>query len=316
MANNKKVFIDGEAGTTGLHLAQRLETRNDIELIQLHPQDRKNKIARQNALNEADIAILCLPDAAAIEAVSLAEDPETVIIDASSAHRVTEGWTYGFTEYGPQQRKAIKESKRITNPGCYAIGAISLLYPLISRDVIPRDHPLSIHAISGYSGGGKSLIADFERSSAQLGKDGFSYGLHLNHKHLPEIQQLAGTDYYPVFSPSVGPYLQGMLVNIPLNLRTLANVWSAADLIELYNRHYTDEYFIQVADLNEIQCLEKLDPQTLNGTNNLKIYVLHNEKEDQIMLVSQLDNLGKGASGQVVQTINLLLNIDEETTLT
>ena len=316
MANKKKIFIDGEAGTTGLHISQRLETRNDIELIQLNSRDRKDKIVRKQALDEADIAILCLPDAAAIEAVSLTEDPETIIIDASSAHRVTEGWAYGFTEYSPQQRKAIKESKRITNPGCYAIGAISLLYPLISREVIPRDHPLSIHAISGYSGGGKSLIANFEESSTQLGKDGFSYGLHLNHKHLSEIQQLAGTEYSPVFSPSVGPYLQGMLVNIPLNLRTLANVWSAADLIELYNQHYADEYFIQVADLNEIQRLEKLDPQTLNGTNNLKIYVLHNEKEDQVMLVSQLDNLGKGASGQVVQTINLLLNMDEKTTLT
>jgi N-acetyl-gamma-glutamyl-phosphate reductase len=316
MKNKKKVFIDGEAGTTGLHISQRLETRHDIELIQLDSRERKDRIARKKALNDADIAILCLPDSAAIEAVKLAEGSETVIIDASSAHRVARGWTYGFTEYKPEQRKAIKESKRITNPGCYAIGAISLLYPLINKKIIPCDYPLSIHAISGYSGGGKSLIADFESSTTAVGSKGFSYGLNLNHKHLPEIQHLAGTMHYPIFAPSVGPYMQGMLVNIPLNLHTLTNVWSPSDLIKLYNQHYANEYFIQIADVNEIQSLERLDPQALNGTNNLKIYVLSNEKEGQILLVSQLDNLGKGASGQAVQTINLLLNVDEKTTLT
>jgi N-acetyl-gamma-glutamyl-phosphate reductase len=314
--NKKKVFIDGEAGTTGLHISQRLESRKDVELIQLNPCDRKDTMARKKALNDADIAVLCLPDTAAIEAVKLAEGSETVIIDASSAHRVAPGWTYGFTEYKPEHRKDIKKSKRITNPGCYAIGAISLLYPLIREKIIPSDYPLSIHAISGYSGGGKSLIADFESIPNEAGKNGFSYALDLNHKHLPEIQHLAGTSHYPVFSPSVGPYMQGMLVNIPLNLRSLSHACSASGLIDLYRQHYANEYFIPIADLGEIQSLQRLDPQTLNGTNKLKIYVLHDKKNEQVMLVAQLDNLGKGASGQVVQTINLLLDVDEKKTLT
>jgi N-acetyl-gamma-glutamyl-phosphate reductase len=307
-----QVFIDGEAGTTGLQIYERLTSRADVSLIQLSEVDRKDAAARRDALNEADVAILCLPDDAARESVSMIES-DTAVIDASTAHRAVEGWAYGFHEYEPGHRDVMRASKRISNPGCYAVTSVAMLHPLVSRGLIPADYPVTINAVSGYSGGGKSLIAAFEDDSADNKTDSviYSYGLTLQHKHLPEIARWGGLAHPPVFVPSVGRYRQGMLVQVPLALWNLSGTPSAAALHAALTEHYAGERFVSVAPFAETENIAQLDPESLNGTNELRLFVLHNDATGQAVLAGLIDNLGKGASGQAVQTLNTLIGADE-----
>jgi len=306
------VFIDGEVGTTGLQIHERLAPRADVALISLDEVSRKDAAARREALNDADVAILCLPDDAAREAVSMVTS-DTAIIDASTAHRAVDDWVYGFPEYERGFREAVRSSKRISNPGCYAITSVALLHPLIARDLVPEDYPVSINAVSGYSGGGKSLIAAFEDPNASNHTDSvvYSYALTLAHKHIPEITRWGGLSHPPIFVPSVGRYRQGMLVQVPLALWSLPGSPKASDLHAALAEHYEGERYVTVAPFAETETAAKLDPEALNGTNELRLFVLHNEDTQQAVLAGLIDNLGKGASGQAVQTLNLLMGADE-----
>ncbi len=306
------VFIDGEAGTTGLQIHERLAARADISLISLDKETRKDTNSRREALNDADVAILCLPDDAAREAVSLVTS-NTAIIDASTAHRATDDWVYGFPEYERGFRESVRTSRRISNPGCYAITSVALLHPLIARGLLPEDYPVSINAVSGYSGGGKSLIAAFEDPDASNHTNSvvYSYALTLAHKHIPEITRWGGLSHPPIFVPAVGRYRQGMLVQVPLALWNLPGSPKAVDLHAALAHHYDGEMFVSVAPFAETETAVKLDPEALNGTNELRLFVLHNEETQQAVLVGLIDNLGKGASGQAVQTLNLLMGADE-----
>ncbi|PHY14293.1 N-acetyl-gamma-glutamyl-phosphate reductase [Caulobacter sp. B11] len=308
-----KVFIDGEAGTTGLQIRERLLPRNDLQLVSIDPDRRKDPAARAAMLNDADAVILCLPDEAAVEAVALITNPAVKVIDASTAHRTTPGWTYGFPEMDETQRGRVAASSRVSNPGCYATGAIALTRPLVTADIMPPDLPLSFNAVSGYSGGGKAMIAEFEDESAP----NFTrvpyriYALGLGHKHLPEIQAHGGLLTRPIFTPAVGRYYQGMLVELPLHLGMLNGNVSMAEIHDALTRHYAGEKFVDVASLDESKAIGTLDPEGLNNTNRLKIFVFGSETSGQVRLVALLDNLGKGASGAAVQNLNLMLGLKE-----
>ncbi|WP_140985180.1 N-acetyl-gamma-glutamyl-phosphate reductase [Asticcacaulis tiandongensis] len=311
------VFIDGDVGTTGLQIRQRLEGRTDIELIRLPEDKRKDVEARREALNSADAVILCLPDDAAREAVSLISSPEVKVIDASTAHRTHPDWVYGFAEMTADQRDLIAASKRISNPGCYATGFIALARPLAEAGILPPFWPLTCNAVSGYSGGGKSMIAEFEKSAAQGGTDDAYriYATGLNHKHLPEMTQYSGLESPPVFTPAVGRYAQGMIVEIPLQLWALPDEPELGRLFEVYDDYYAGETFVTVADFEETQALKGLQPEILNDTNHLRIHVFGDEAGQQARLVALLDNLGKGASGAAVQNLNIVLGLDETLSL-
>ena len=317
MSQRPRIFIDGEAGTTGLQIAERLAPRDDLELLRIDTARRKDNDARAAILNAADIAILCLPDGAALEAVALVENPETRIIDASTAHRVADGWCYGFPELDAAHRDAMRASLRIANPGCYALAAVAILRPLIAAGVLPRDWPVSINAVSGYSGGGKQLIADFQGADgrAPLTNTIYDYALGLAHKHIPEITRWSGLEHPPLFQPAVGRYYKGMLVHVPLHLWALPEPVDSARLREIYADHYAGERFVSVASAADVAGLERIDPEDLNDSNELKLHVLGNDERGHAIVVAQLDNLGKGASGQAVQTLNLLLGVDEATGL-
>ncbi|WP_420349922.1 N-acetyl-gamma-glutamyl-phosphate reductase [Pelagibius sp.] len=309
-----RVFIDGEAGTTGLQIRARLEARDDVSLIRLAEAERKDTAARARALNDADLAVLCLPDAAARQAVSLIENPEVRVIDASTAHRTDPDWTYGFPEMDKDQQAAVGASKRVSNPGCYPTGAIALIRPLVSAGLLPADFPVTVNAVSGYSGGGKGLIRRYEDAQApdHLDKAYRAYALGLAHKHLPEMQQHGLLDHTPLFVPAVGNYYKGMLVQVPLQLWALPGRPAADDLRDLLARHYAGQDFVSVAPAAESASLEDLDPEGLNGTNAMRLYVFGNAAGDQAVLAAVLDNLGKGASGAAVQNLNLMLGLDPQ----
>jgi len=309
-----KVFIDGEAGTTGLQIRKRLDNRNDISLLRIADAERKDLARRTELLNAADLVILCLPDDTARQAVGLIQNKHTRVIDASTAHRTTNGWIYGFPEYKKKQRDAISKAKRVSNPGCYAIASISILHPLVISGIITADWPVTINAISGYSGGGKGLITAFEdeTSSNYTEAPFYPYSLNLEHKHLPEITVRSNLKHAPTFVPSVGRYAQGMIVQIPLPLWSIPGEPQPADLHAVLANHYTGQKFVTVAAMEDARTMQNLDPEALNGTNELCLYVFANETNGLAVVMGLLDNLGKGASGQAVQNMNIMLGLPED----
>jgi N-acetyl-gamma-glutamyl-phosphate reductase len=310
------IFIDGEAGTTGLEIRERLEARGDLELILLG--DRRREVeARREALNAADAVILCLPDDAAREAVAMIENPGVRVIDASTAYRVDPAWTYGFAEmaHAPgrmTQAEKIAGATRVSNPGCYPTGFIGLVRPLVSAGIIPAGWPVTVHAVSGYSGGGKAMIAEFEAGGAGAFR---AYGLSLKHKHVPEMTLHTGLERPVLFAPAVAAYRQGMLVEVPLQLAALPSSPSVEVVHGALAEAYADCRFVEVAELETTEAMTVIDPEGLNGTNTMRLHVFGDRDGAQVRLVALLDNLGKGASGAAVQNLNLMLGLDEGTGL-
>lgn len=309
------VFIDGQYGTTGLQIQQRLAAHPEVELLSLPEDSKRDAALRREKLNQAEVVFLCLPDDAAREAAALVDNPDTVIIDASSAHRVDPDWVYGVPEL-PGQRERLRTARRITNPGCYPTGMTLLTRPLIEAGLLPSDYPVAVHAITGYSGGGKAMIADYRDMQRQGGPAGIAArpkNLDMNHKHLPEMQHIPGLKYPPVFVPTVGNFEQGMIVQVPLHERLLGG--TAAQLHQCLASSYAGEAFVQLMPLNDHSLLEDgfLDPTACNDTNRVELFVFAGN--GLIMLLARLDNLGKGASGEAVQNMNLRLGLDETTGL-
>ena len=303
-----KIFIDGSAGTTGLRIAERLDARDDIEVIKLPEALRKNNIARADAFYEADVAFLCLPDMAAMEAVELCKNNDTVIIDTSTAHRVADGWVYGFPELH-NQREKIMASKRIANPGCHASGFISLIAPLVQKEIISKDARLSAFSLTGYSGGGKKMIAEYEDKNREiLLKAPRQYGIAQMHKHLPEMKKLCGLKNEPIFCPIVADYYAGMEVTVPLFKSDING--TIEDIRNAYMEYYKDGlvHFVDGVDESGF-----LSANALEGRDDMQITVTGND--DRILLVSRFDNLGKGASGSAIQNMNLILGCPESTGL-
>ena len=319
-----KVFIDGEAGTTGLQIYQRLADRSDLEVISIDADKRKEASERAKLINAADVAILCLPDDAAREALSWVTSSQTKILDASTAHRTAEGWVYGFPEMTTDQRSRIAAASRVSNPGCYPTGFLSLVSPLVSSGLLPATFPATVNAISGYSGGGKKLIAQYEGFRAKApdeeSKSPYSpYGLGFGHKHVKEMQKYAGLSHPPLFVPAVGDFAQGMVVQVPLPLWTLDNVPTGEQLHKTLSEHYANEPFVRVAPLNDQSQLRDgsfFEAKTANQTNEVQLFVFANDVTQEALLVARLDNLGKGASGAAVQNLNLMLGLPEKSGLT
>ncbi|MGB7698803.1 MAG: N-acetyl-gamma-glutamyl-phosphate reductase [Methylovirgula sp.] len=302
-----RIFIDGQSGTTGLGIAARLAAIPAIELVRVPEEKRKDPAAKAALLREVDLVIFCLPDAAAKESAALVADlGETGprVLDASSAHRVAPGWVYGFPELADGQAEKIQSASRVSNPGCYATGAIALLRPLVDAGLLPADHPLTINAVSGYSGGGKTMIAEYQSGSAP---DFELYALELEHKHVPEIMAHARLARRPIFVPSVGNFAQGMLVSVPLFLDDLPGRPKAADLEAALAARYAQSPLIRVVVTGSE---DRLEPQSLNGSNALELRVYGNEVRRHAVLVAKFDNLGKGASGAAVQNLGLMLGLD------
>ena len=305
-----KIFIDGEHGTTGLQIRSRLAERDDLEVISIPEAERRNKDLRADYLRSADIAILCLPDDASKEAVSLLEGHNsTRIIDTSTAHRVHSDWAYGFAELAKGQRERIAEARLVANPGCYPTGAIALVRPLRDAGLLAADYPISVNAVSGYTGGGKQMIAQMEDKNhpEHLAANNFLYGLPLRHKHVAELQLHGRLDRRPLFSPSVGRFPQGMIVQVPLFVTELEGSPSLKDVHNVLTEHYVGQNIVEVVSLEESSQLPRVDAEELAGKDGTKLFVFGTEGDNQVNLVALLDNLGKGASGAAVQNMNLML---------
>jgi N-acetyl-gamma-glutamyl-phosphate reductase len=317
MSSQAKIFIDGAAGTTGLEIRERLAGRPELSLMVLPEAERKDPAARKAALNAADVVILCLPDEAAKQAVTLIDNPTTRVIDASSAHRVAEGWAYGFAELEPDGYDKIAAAKRVSNPGCWPTGFLAIMRPLVRAGLVPADFPASVSGVTGYSGGGKAMIAEFEDRHAADYTETVSriYGLNLNHKHLPEMQTHAGLSHPPLFQPSVGRFYRGMLVEVPLQLWALPGKVTPRDIHAALARAYADRPLVKLASLEDAAAVKTLDAEILAGTNGLTLYVFGNDKTAQARVVAVYDNLGKGASGAAVQNLNIMLGLPETTGL-
>lgn len=306
------VYIDGKEGTTGLQIYDRLSGREDINLLLIDDDKRKDLTERKKYLNGADIVFLCLPDGAAVEAVGLIDNPNTRVIDASTAHRTAAGWVYGFPELLAGQRQRIKFAKRVANPGCHATGFLSIVAPLVAMDILPKDYPVTCFSLTGYSGGGKKMIAEYEGDGkAEELYSPRIYGTNLKHKHLPEMQALSGLKYPPVFSPIVDDYYKGMATGIQLHNALLKGKPTARDICELLGRYYEDQTMVRVAPWGSESGM--LAANTFSGYDNLEISVTGTG--EQTLIVSRFDNLGKGASGAAVQNMNLMLGLDETTGL-
>ena len=305
------VFIDGEAGTTGLQIRERLEHRADLTLVSIEADKRKDSDERRRLLNSADAVILCLPDEAAKEAVAMIKNDRVKVIDASTAHRVAPDWAYGFAEMSRAQRAAIAASKRVANPGCYPTGFIALVRPLVEAGIVPRAWPLSVNAVSGYSGGGKAMIAEFENEAdPSFTRAPYRiYAMAQKHKHVPEMTRYAGLERAPIFQPSVGRYYKGMIVEVPLPLSALPGKPKLTGVQDALASAYAGERFVSVASLKEAAALKTLAPEGLNDTNQMKLFVFGHD--DEARLVALLDNLGKGASGAAVQNLNIMLGLEE-----
>lgn len=308
-----KVFIDGASGTTGLEIRERLSRRRELELVVLDDARRKDASARADALNSAEVVILCLPDDAAREAVTLIANPNVRVIDPSTAHRVADGWVFGFPELERSRRDELRHATRVTNPGCYSTGFLAIVRPLVRAGLIPADWPVLCNAVSGYSGGGKSMIAEFEDAKApNYTRETFrTYGLTLEHKHVDEMQKHAGLKHRPLFAPSVGRFYRGMLVEIPLQLSVLPGQPNAKQIHAALAAAYRGEKLIEVASLAEAAGKKTLDAEELKDTNRLKIYVFGNDARGQARVVAVLDNLGKGAAGACVQNLNVMMGWPE-----
>jgi N-acetyl-gamma-glutamyl-phosphate reductase len=307
-----KVYIDGQSGTTGLQIYDRIGAREDLELLRIPEEKRHDLAERKKYLNAADVVFLCLPDDGAREAVSLIENPEVRVIDASTAHRTSEDWTYGYPELSPEQREAIRHSKRVANPGCHATGLISSTAPLVRMGILPKDYPLTCFSLTGYSGGGKKMITQYEAEDKpdQLYAPGI-YGLTLKHKHIPEMQQVCGLTYPPVFMPVVDDYYKGMATTIMLQNRLLPGHPTAEDICGKLKDYYKDAYFVNVSDFGDHS--STLYSNVLAGTNRLQLVV--SGHEEQTSITALFDNLGKGASGAAVQNMNIMLGLEESTGL-
>lgn len=316
MATNKtRIFIDGQHGTTGLQILDRLKGRPDIELLELPEADRKDLAKRAEIARASDITVLCLPDAAAKELVAALGNADTVVIDASTAHRVADGWTYGFPEMAKDQRQKLLDSNRISNPGCYPTGAIAILRPLVEAGIVRADSTPAVFGVSGYSGGGKELIAVHERPDVEpFGL----YGLALAHKHVPEMKKYSGLRHAPLFVPSVGHYAQGMLITVPITRDITTKQVTARDVHGVLADRYAGETFVPVRPLGDKSWLERdqfLRADRLTNTNTMELAVYGNDADGNVVAIASLDNLGKGASGAAVQCINLKTGVDEKTGL-
>ena len=312
----KTVFVDGQHGTTGLRIRERLNGRTDIEVLEIPEDKRKDPEARKKLINEADIVFLCLPDDAARESVSLIKNDSVCVIDGSTAHRVTEGWVYGLPELKKEQRELIKNARRISVPGCHAAGFVLMLYPLVTQGIVPPDYPVSCHAVAGYSGGGKAMIAEYIAENAvDYVKKPRPYSLALNHKHIPEMTKIPGLSRPPVFSPTVVDVYNGEIISIPLVPAYLKKPVSAEEIRETLAAYYAGEKFVKVMPYPADGYLKNgyLTFTDCNDTNNLEIFVFGNK--DRILLSARYDNLGKGASGTAVQNMNIVLGVAEDTGL-
>lgn len=307
-----KIYIDGQEGTTGLKILERFKGRTDIELLRIDEDKRKDNDERKHMINSSDFTFLCLPDAAAREAVAMADD-KVRVIDASTAHRTNPDWAYGFPELGTDFREKIAKSNRVAVPGCYASGFASMVYPLVKLGIMPADYPVSAHAVSGYSGAGKKAIAVYESADRPADFDSpRQYALTQQHKHLPEMQKICGLEYAPSFNPLICDFFSGMVVSLPLHTRLLSKKYGAEDIRKALSEYYADSFFVKVMPEGEPED-GFIGANNLSGTNYMEVFV--NGSEDRLIICSRLDNLGKGASGAAVQCLNIMMGIDEKTGL-